>query len=371
MAKIDVVTAERDALQQLVQVFQSQSPLGAPAGGAPTASPLAQQLALAQEALSKLKPATLAALPKNFVEKLVSGVEVPAEPLTEVGVRANVESVTEQARLGELQENLQRAQRASVNTGTEITVEQLLANDQRAETLRKRIEAGPLAEVELQQKLAEIRPLAEAEGKNIVEEITGLNSAKVESRNTEAMSKLVTAAGKSSSADLHETIRSEFIRTVEAGGSTESTVKEFAGRQRSIDVQTRTLFQEARGVLSGSLGKDKGIELLAQGKTAEGTKAIRGAKLKGRGIAGALAIPLLLALTRGGGDQDQPEELDLRQLFLQRQSQELAGSQAKLNSQLGLNEARRSKSQAQAEGELLRNLLLMQQISGGGANSLV
>ena len=378
-AELDLRTAERDALQKFVQILHSQNPAGtvASAAGGPGLSPLAAKLSSFQEALSQLKPETLKALPKNFVKDIFQNVEVPSEPLTEASVRTEVESIAEQDRLVKFQENLGRLQKIiSSNPGlAEFSLADLAAHDQRVEALSKRIEAGPLTEPELQKALEPIRQISEAAGENRVEELSKTNSDGIEDRKSKAMSKLVTAAGKADRAGLHETVRSRFVNAVEANPkNTESIVKEFAGLQKSIDTETRTLFQRGRAVLSGQLGTEKGTELIAQGKTGAGTKAIRGAKLKGGGIAGALAIPLLLALFRGGGkegeDGGQPQELDLRQLFLQRQAQELQGNEAKLNSQLGLNDARRTKATAQAEGQLLRNLLLMQQISGGGATSL-
>lgn len=365
------------ALEKLVQIFQDRSPLGGspPAvAAAPAAAGLSPQAAKAAEVnnvLSQLSPANLKALRKSFVDKLVGGVESPPEVLTEAGVQAGAESIVEQERLGGLQEKLVRMQRIIVNTGDAgFSLEKLAAHDARVEALRKSIESGPLTPEVLDQKLSEINRIAEADGKGVVEQIRGQNIEKITVRNTEAMNDLVSAAGKNSSEELHKTVRDRFRAQVEAGVSVEKSVKEFSGLQKSIDIEARTSFQKARGFLSGQLGTEKGSQLIAEGKVAEGTKSIRGAKLKGRGVAGALAIPLLLALFRGGkeGGEGQPEELDLRQLFLQRQSQELAGSQAKLNSQLGLNDARRSKASAQAEGQLLRNLIMMQQVSGGGVS---
>lgn len=408
VSEIEKLKARIKTLEDITTVYKdiaapgpARAALGNIAGGI-EGGPVAARVSTYDKLLntiSKKGEKALARLSSGEQAKIIKGLEPPESLLTPEGIEAELIQTKEQRKLAitreaglELERLEERALKINQNVrGMNATAEKVAANDARIAELKAEIVEAPLSGEELQKRLQTIRPYVEAEGEvkglgtveiegpegrterkpiDRVGEITTLNDTQVGAVEGRALEKLSKASGKTSHADLDDTVKAEFVREINNDPDpkkVDAKVKEFVPRQAAADVvaaRNQGLLGRLMGFLSGRTGAEEGISMISKGDIAKGTQRASRAKLKGRGAAGLgiLAIPLLLSLLQRG-QGDEPGEEGGMQSFLQGLAQEAAGKEALMTSRLNLNQARQSRTSAQAEGEILRNLLLMNQLS--------
>jgi len=272
-----------------------------------------------------------------------------------------------------LQTLTENAVRLSVNS--DLSLPEALAEvaeaTRAADSLRKQLQAPdalPLSDIEFDKRMTEIRSVADRKGFGESSPVESLNELQADARKSlqgKGLSKLVEASGRTEGSILSDKVTPEFLKELNANPEKlDAIVEKFSSRQVALDKIERKGLSAILGKVTGKFGLEETRSEVATGKIAPEAGVKRAGRIRGArtGLAAGLIIPLLLALRGGGGGDDQPEEPNPSQLFMQEQ---LRQQQAKLNSQLSLSDARRSKTDAQAQGQLLTNLLLMQKVSGG------